>query len=137
MQRIRDRVKLLTRFIRVAEELNQLGNFHLLQAFISGFSNSAVLRLQWTKARLPKHAELQLAELEKLMAMNSSFKNYRLRLAATNPPAIPYMCVIDCRTDRSFPFLRYSFVCLFVWLFVCVCYYLCSCIRPLILTHSV
>lgn len=53
-QKIRERVKLLTRFIRTAEELRDLGNYHLLQAFIAGFSNSAVARLQWTKARLPK-----------------------------------------------------------------------------------
>jgi hypothetical protein len=119
-QKIRERVKLLTRFIRTAEELRDLGNYHLLQAFIAGFSNSAVARLQWTKARLPKVSSsihpparsckrfgssvfahgsstceqasaTALQELEELMSMNSSFKAYRCRLNAGNPPAIPYM----------------------------------------------
>jgi len=112
VQKIRERVKLLARFIHTAEELRDLGNYHLLQAFIAGFSNSAVSRLQWTKARLPKvlspssisgvhsddtrslalqNSALALQELEGLMSMNYSFKNYRTRIANANPPLIPYM----------------------------------------------
>jgi len=54
----------LTKLINVARELKELGNYHLLQAFISGFNNSAVLRLQWTKAKLPKASRQTLEELE-------------------------------------------------------------------------
>lgn len=99
-RKIRERVKLLTRFIRTAEELRDLGNYHLLQAFIAGFSNSAVARLQWTKARLPKASATSLQELEELMSMNSSFKQYRVRLTSSNPPAIPYIGV--CLQDLTF-----------------------------------
>lgn len=37
---------------QVAQALREMNNFHILMAVISGLSNSAVLRLKWTKDRL-------------------------------------------------------------------------------------
>ncbi|KAL6072757.1 Exosome complex component CSL4 [Balamuthia mandrillaris] len=99
-KKIRERVKVFNKFIRIAEELKELNNFHLLQAFMAGFSNSAVLRLKWTKAKLAKTAKNSLEQLEQLTSMESSFKHYRTLLAATSPPAIPYVGV--CLQDLTF-----------------------------------
>ena len=97
--------------------LRELNNFHLLMAFISAYSNSAISRLkvsthsvvgidqralfdnalvlclQWTREKLShKHVE-QLELLEGVMSVNGSFKAYREAFAAATPPVLPYMGV--------------------------------------------
>jgi len=99
-EKIHGRAKVFTKLILIAGELRKLGNFHLVQALVAGFSNSAVSRLQWTKAKLSKQAKQTLQEVEELMSMDSSFKKYRSALENTEPPAIPYIGV--CLQDLTF-----------------------------------
>jgi hypothetical protein len=89
---VRERSALLERLIRVAHELKQMNNFHMLQAFISGFNNASVGRLKWTRKGIGKRAAATLAELEALMGMESSFKKYRDVLGAVpmDVPCVPY-----------------------------------------------
>ena len=71
-------------------------------AFLGAFNNASVSRLKFTKALIPKkqqdvsslssNANLQtLTELETVMSVESSSKNYRQALRSSNPPCIPYI----------------------------------------------
>lgn len=99
-RQVRNRAKLLARFITIAQHLRDLNNFHMLMAFISAFSTSAIGRLKFTEARLPKRSRQQLADLEESMSMQSAFSVYRRMLADSKPPCIPYIGVY--LTDLTF-----------------------------------
>eukprot|EP00013_Stygamoeba_regulata_P005514 CAMPEP_0177637074 /NCGR_PEP_ID=MMETSP0447-20121125/4778_1 /TAXON_ID=0 /ORGANISM="Stygamoeba regulata, Strain BSH-02190019" /LENGTH=1732 /DNA_ID=CAMNT_0019138979 /DNA_START=143 /DNA_END=5342 /DNA_ORIENTATION=+ len=97
---VRQRAKLLAKFISIGDHLRQLNNFHHLTALISGINNSAVSRLKWTRARLSNKSLQTLESLEELMSMGASFSNYRRQLQKCLPPAIPYLGVY--LTDLTF-----------------------------------
>lgn len=90
---LRNRVKMLTKMIKVAQFLLELNNFHLLMAFVSSLNSSAIARLKWTQSKLSRHAKETMEQLEKTMSMEGSFKSYRLALTEANPPVIPYIGV--------------------------------------------
>lgn len=90
---LRKRADVMVHVIKLAAVLREFNNFHLLMAIVSVFSNCAVGRLKWTRARLPKKAADQLAEFEALMNVEGSFKHYRAAFANASPPLIPYMGV--------------------------------------------
>lgn len=54
------RSKLLEKLIRVAAHLREMHNFHSLMALVSGINNSAVLRLKWTREKLPSKVKKTL-----------------------------------------------------------------------------
>ena len=90
---LRKRADVMAHVVKLAGVLREFNNFHLLMAIVSVFSNCAVGRLKWTRARLPKKTAEQLAEFEALMSVEGSFKAYRTAFASTAPPLIPYMGV--------------------------------------------
>ncbi|KAJ5075793.1 ras guanine nucleotide exchange factor i-related [Anaeramoeba ignava] len=98
--RIRVRVKVLSKFIRLCEHLNELNNFNTLMAVLAGINNSAIYRLKHTWEDLPKRFQDSFAELSKKMASDSSYKNLREALMQVNPPCIPYLGVY--LTDITF-----------------------------------
>lgn len=55
---------MMKHLIMISQCLRQLNNFHLLTAIISGLSNSAVLRLKWTRLKLPKQVLKIMEDLE-------------------------------------------------------------------------
>ena len=61
---LNQRAKLMKHLIMISSALRQINNFHLLTAIVSGLSNSAVLRLKWTRLKLPKQVLKILEELE-------------------------------------------------------------------------
>ncbi|KAL6065502.1 Receptor-like protein kinase 2 [Balamuthia mandrillaris] len=99
-KKLRERAKLLTHIIKVAQHLKDMHNYHILTAVISGINNSAVLRLKWTRGKLHRRSQAALVELESLMSMEGSFKRYRQSLAEAAPPCIPYIGVY--LTDLTF-----------------------------------
>lgn len=46
-------------------------------AFLGGFNNAAVTRLKFTKQLVPKKSLDTLADLERLMSVDGSYKSYR------------------------------------------------------------
>jgi len=94
---IKLRVKIFTKFIKIAEELKNLGSYHTLMAVLSGLNENAVFRLKFTRAEIPpRFMELNLA-LADIMSVENSYKNYREHLsnyvANSKLPTIPYMGV--------------------------------------------
>lgn len=73
------------------QELRKLNNFHLLMAFLVAFNNSAISRLKWTFAKLPKKSATLIAEIETLMSMEGAYKRYRAALDEVSSAAIPYV----------------------------------------------
>jgi hypothetical protein len=59
-----NRVRMMKQLIMISQSLRQLNNLHLLTAIISGLSNSAVLRLKWTRLKLPKQVLKIMEDLE-------------------------------------------------------------------------
>ena len=53
----------------------KMNNFHVLMAIVSAFSNSAVGRLKWTRARLPRKILEQLEGIEALMSVEGNLLN--------------------------------------------------------------
>ena len=90
---LRRRAKVMAHVVKLAGALRDLNNFHLLMAIVSVFSNSAVGRLKWTRARLPRKSAELLDECEALMSVAGSFKNYRAAFVEATPPLVPYMAV--------------------------------------------
>jgi len=97
---VRNRAKVMDIFIHIAQALKEMNNFHLVTAITSAFNTSTLLRLKWTVEKLPKRSKQILEELEELMNVQSSFKNYRLAIEEVEPPCIPYMGVY--LTDLTF-----------------------------------
>jgi len=91
--KIRDRVKIMETFIKIAAASRELNNFHLLMAILSAFFSSPLLRLKWTKEKLSKRTKQILKSLEELMSMEKAFKNYRSALKNAEAPCIPYIGV--------------------------------------------
>jgi hypothetical protein len=83
------RAKLVSRFIKLAKLLRKMNNFHVAMAVVSGLNNSAVKRLHWTWAKLPKADKDTLAELESLFDIQGSWKLYRAAIKKASAPAIP------------------------------------------------
>ncbi len=49
---------------------------------MSGLSNSAVLRLKWTRLKLPKQLSKLLEELEEMTNMEGSYRNFRREVSS-------------------------------------------------------
>ncbi|EGG14350.1 Ras guanine nucleotide exchange factor [Cavenderia fasciculata] len=91
--KLKPRIKLICRFIKIAQHLRELNNFHLLTAFLAGIRNSSVLRLRVSWAKVPKKHKQTLEDLEKIMSMEGSFKAFRTIIKDIVPPCIPYLGV--------------------------------------------
>jgi len=96
-EKIKLRVKRFTKFIKIAEELKNLGSYHTFMAVLSGLTENAVYRLKFTIAELPpRFKELYLA-LADIMSVENSYKNYREHLSNyvvnSKLPTIPYIGV--------------------------------------------
>lgn len=87
------RAKVFSKFIKVGLELRELNNIDLAAALSSGFSNTAVMRLKWTKLRVPQKKLQKLAEMDQLLSSIGSYKNYRTLMKGLVPPAIPFMAI--------------------------------------------
>ncbi|RKO86524.1 ras guanine nucleotide exchange factor domain-containing protein, partial [Blyttiomyces helicus] len=74
-----------------AKCLHGLNNFSTLMAFIAGLNKACITRLKLTAKELPSKFAKKLADFERLMTAEGSFKNYRACIRAANPPCIPYM----------------------------------------------
>jgi len=98
--KIKNRVKVMEKLINLAYQLRLMNNFHYVIALISGLNNSSVHRLKWTNAKISKQSMKIRTELEVLMSMEGSFKNYRAAISKIKPPCIPYIGV--CLTDLTF-----------------------------------
>ncbi|EGC39841.1 hypothetical protein DICPUDRAFT_147313 [Dictyostelium purpureum] len=93
-EKLKDRCKVMARFIKIAKNLHELRNYNSLMAIYAGISHSSITRLKWTKKILPKTHQKTLQDLEKLMESDENFKNYRTELKTITSPCIPFLGLI-------------------------------------------
>ncbi|KAJ6242312.1 ras guanine nucleotide exchange factor i-related [Anaeramoeba flamelloides] len=99
-ERVRQRVKVLKKFINIAQHLYQLNNFNSLMSILSGISSSAVHRLSFTFGELkPKTTEIY-ENLKTLMSGKDNYKIYRGLLKNAQLPCIPFLGFYQ--TDLTF-----------------------------------
>ncbi|TPX31310.1 hypothetical protein SmJEL517_g05330 [Synchytrium microbalum] len=93
LKSVKARARRLHRLIEIATQLHALNNFSTLMAFIAGLNKAAIMRLKYTFKELSSSSRKKLADLEKLMTAENSYKAYRAALHTVNPPCIPYIGV--------------------------------------------
>ncbi|KAJ5075568.1 ras guanine nucleotide exchange factor i-related [Anaeramoeba ignava] len=91
--KLKHRVRVLTRFLKILEFCRQLNNFNAVMALLAGFNSSAIYRLKFTWGEIPRRQIEVFDQLEKEMSSDSSYKGYREALKGVNPPCIPYLGV--------------------------------------------
>ena len=99
-QKPKDRAKIIEWWIRVAEHLKNLSNYHGVMAVISGINSGPTVRLKYSRREVSKALLDQLMAYEKIFESDSSFVNYRATLTASVPPVIPYLGIHQ--TDLTF-----------------------------------
>eukprot|EP00002_Diphylleia_rotans_P029236 TRINITY_DN5944_c1_g1_i2.p1 TRINITY_DN5944_c1_g1~~TRINITY_DN5944_c1_g1_i2.p1 ORF type:complete len:1130 (-),score=232.93 TRINITY_DN5944_c1_g1_i2:439-3828(-) len=97
---VKDRVKIISKFVKMAEHLLEYNNFNGMFATTSGLLCSAVHRLRFTNRDLSKGVKKTLQNLNRLMSWDSSYRNYRNMLDRIQPPAVPYLGLF--LTDLTF-----------------------------------
>lgn len=90
-EKLRDRVRTYTRFIKIAEHLRNMNNFQTFQAILAAFSSTPIHRLKVTQATLDPRLLQKVEEWNDLMKGDQSYRQVRLALASIKPPAIPYI----------------------------------------------
>eukprot|EP01130_Rhizamoeba_saxonica_P017236 TRINITY_DN8273_c0_g1_i1.p1 TRINITY_DN8273_c0_g1~~TRINITY_DN8273_c0_g1_i1.p1 ORF type:complete len:1053 (-),score=242.44 TRINITY_DN8273_c0_g1_i1:20-3178(-) len=88
---LRQRVRLLERFIDIALELRKLNNFNAILEIVAGLNSSPVHRLKNTFSRLSKGKVSKLEELKVLVARTNNYSYARQVLHTCSPPCIPYL----------------------------------------------
>eukprot|EP00026_Physarum_polycephalum_P009192 Phypoly_transcript_09306.p1 GENE.Phypoly_transcript_09306~~Phypoly_transcript_09306.p1 ORF type:complete len:146 (+),score=21.37 Phypoly_transcript_09306:950-1387(+) len=86
---LRNRVKMLTKMIKVAQFLYEMNNFHLLMAFVSALNSSAIARLKWTQSKLSRHAKELQIDLPPLFNPATSYHLYGKNITSDLLPGLP------------------------------------------------
>ncbi|KAI8907229.1 ras guanine nucleotide exchange factor domain-containing protein [Gorgonomyces haynaldii] len=78
---IKNRVKMVEQFIKIAKECRKLNNFNSTMAIVSGLNLVSVSRLKSTWEQVDPKRGKQLAELESFLSPAGNYKNYRQQLS--------------------------------------------------------
>eukprot|EP01111_Echinosteliopsis_oligospora_P014929 TRINITY_DN5748_c1_g1_i1.p1 TRINITY_DN5748_c1_g1~~TRINITY_DN5748_c1_g1_i1.p1 ORF type:complete len:673 (+),score=164.12 TRINITY_DN5748_c1_g1_i1:79-2019(+) len=101
VERVRDRARIMAKFIRIAEYLMKpLNNFNTAMAILAGLNASSVHRLKWTREEMPRQVHQVYESLQAALSSNQAYREYRNLLSHANPPCIPYLGVY--LTDLTF-----------------------------------
>lgn len=96
--KLRQRAKVMSKCIKLAEHLKNLHNFNGCMAILAGINSASVYRLRWTRKELPPRSTQILGELEEILSSARAFQLYRETIAQLDPPCIPYLYVAPPRS---------------------------------------
>ncbi|KAH9042207.1 ras guanine nucleotide exchange factor domain-containing protein [Lactarius pseudohatsudake] len=88
---IKKRTTLVKFFIKVADRCMALNNFATSRSILAALDSSTISRLQQTWTGVPQKQKLQLDGVRKLADYARNYHEYRSRLRATVPPAVPFL----------------------------------------------
>ncbi|KAH9179155.1 ras guanine nucleotide exchange factor domain-containing protein [Lactarius sanguifluus] len=88
---IKKRTTLVKFFIKVADRCMTLNNFATSRSILAALDSSTISRLQQTWTGVPQKQKLQLDGVRKLADYARNYHEYRSRLRATVPPAVPFL----------------------------------------------
>ncbi|KAF9027682.1 hypothetical protein BGZ52_002407 [Haplosporangium bisporale] len=92
--KVKNRAKMMEKFISIAKILRDMGNFNTTMAIIGAMNTSSIHRLVQTRDLLQgKEIWTTFKELEHLMSSERSFHEYRNALKTAKLPCIPYLGV--------------------------------------------
>ena len=96
----RNRSKVYTRFVRIAQILFEMHNFDSLINMISVTNSAAIKRLKFTKEAVPPKLNQDFERIKDLVSHDLSWKGYRQIIHTSKPPILPYLGVY--LTDLTF-----------------------------------
>jgi hypothetical protein len=88
---IKKRTTLVKFFIKLADRCMTLNNFATSRSILAALDSSPIARLQQTWMGVPQKQKLQLDGVRKLADYARNYYEYRSRLRATVPPAVPFL----------------------------------------------
>ena len=90
-EKLKERGRVLWKFVRIGQELLKLNNFNTLMGLVGGLHMSSITRLKFTSSLLSDQQTKDMEELLGLMTPQSSYKRYRETVATVERPLIPYL----------------------------------------------
>jgi len=88
---LEDRVKMMGKFIELANHCKELNNFNALFSVLSGLALASIFRLKQTWAALPPEDLQKYKDLQKYTSREKNFKEVRVAIRSVKPPCIPYI----------------------------------------------
>jgi hypothetical protein len=98
--KVKDRTKMLKKFISILTELEKIKNFNAAMAVLAGLANSAVHRLKYSWEDVSDDYKAEHSRVKAKLSSELSYKVYREVLHSSPPPLIPYLGVY--LTDITF-----------------------------------
>ncbi|PWN23572.1 ras GEF [Microstroma glucosiphilum] len=93
-QKVKNRARMLEKFMNIASILRHSNNYNTLQALLAGLNNASIHRLRSTReAMAGKSVSKVYQSLTRLMSSDRSFAAYRLALENSEGRTIPYLGV--------------------------------------------
>ena len=90
-EKLIQRGDVLSKFVRIGNELIKLNSYNTLMGLIAGLYMSPITRLKYTMSILSKELTKDLEEMTQLMNPQLSFKRYREHISKAERPLIPYL----------------------------------------------
>uniref|UniRef100_A0A5S6QVB9 Ras guanyl-releasing protein 3 n=1 Tax=Trichuris muris TaxID=70415 RepID=A0A5S6QVB9_TRIMR len=88
-----ERAEVITKFVRVAQNLKQLQNYNTLMAVVGALTHSAIARLSRTMVCVPNDVRLELLGFSNLLSSGSNFSVYRKVLCMSKGFKVPIIGV--------------------------------------------
>lgn len=88
---LKNRVKIMQKFIEIACKLRALNNFNGCVEIVSGLNCSSVSRLKNTINALPQKCVSILLELQEIVQRNKQYSRLRKEIHTCSPPCVPYL----------------------------------------------
>lgn len=90
-KKLKDRAKVLSKLISIADHLRKLNNYGTLMAFVAVFNSAAIHRLKHTWSEISPSAYDMLSEIRRIVDIEDGYKQYKATLETTTLPCIPYL----------------------------------------------
>jgi hypothetical protein len=79
-------------FVKVADELYNMGNYHMLFSILAGLGNASIGKLEYLWKNKPYLSSFH--KLNNVVSFSGNFQNYRQEISLTTKPIIPYVGII-------------------------------------------
>uniref|UniRef100_A0A6B2L5N5 Ras-GEF domain-containing protein n=1 Tax=Arcella intermedia TaxID=1963864 RepID=A0A6B2L5N5_9EUKA len=89
--KVKDRTKLIQKFINIAKHLLDLNNYNTLMGIVAGLNTVSISRLKLSFGPVKKNFTEQWDQIMELMNPSNSFKRLRTSLDEAGPQALPYI----------------------------------------------
>lgn len=88
-KRLKERVKHLSYFLKLALAYRELKNYHHMMSIHSALCGPTLSRLQWTFDRLSKKSLAELEEINRFCSSSNNYLTYREAIKERSYPCIP------------------------------------------------